>query len=624
MITCTQLSLQRGTQQLLTDVNLIIQPHQKVGIIGANGCGKSSFFSLILGQIQADLGDIGLPKNATIAHLAQEVPALSQSALEYVLAGDKKLAETYQQLARAEKNVDHHQIAVLHEQLIHLDAYTAPSRAAQLLYGLGFTHQQNQYAVSEFSGGWRMRLNLAQTLMSRSDILLLDEPTNHLDLDALIWLEQWIAQYPGTLLLISHDRQFLDATVTHIAHFENQNIKLYKGNYSAFEQQREMQLAMQQANYVKQQQQRAHLQHFIDRFKAKASKARQAQSRMKVLQRMEITAAVHIDSPFSFDFFETDNHINPLLQLKNAIIGYEEKIILSDVNIYIGSGTRIGLLGPNGAGKSTLMKALANQLPINHGELITAKSLRIGYFAQHQYDYLQMNESPLQHLRDRDKHTPELNLRSFLGRFGFPGDKALQAITHFSGGEKARLALALLVWQRPNLLLLDEPTNHLDLEMREALALALQEYDGAMVIISHDRYLLSMTTDQLLLVDSGKVQEFNGDMSDYQKWLLEQRRVLMNQSTSQNNQQINSAIDDQLVSKNRRKLQAKLAKLDEQLQQLNKALDEQSQLISDPKSYEIEQQTILQRAISEQTKLREKILVVEAEWLEILQELENT
>ena len=346
-----------------------------------------------------------------------------------------------------------------------------------------------------------------------------------MDLDALIWLEQWLANYKGTLLLISHDRQFLDATVTHIAHFEKENITLYTGNYAAFEQQRAAQLALQQANYVKQQQQRAHLQKFIDRFRAKASKARQAQSRMKALQRLEVTAAVHAESAFSFEFFNSDNHINPLLQLKKAQIAYDDRIILSGVNIYIGSGSRIGLLGPNGAGKSTLMKVLAGQLNMQSGEQIAHKSLRIGYFAQHQYDYLQLNESPLQHLRDIDKQAPEINLRNFLGRFGFPGDKALQTITHFSGGEKARLALALLVWQRPNLLLLDEPTNHLDLEMREALLLALQEFEGAMIIVSHDRYLLSMTTDQLLLVADGRVEEFAGDIADYQKWLLVQRRA---------------------------------------------------------------------------------------------------
>lgn len=573
--------------------------------------------------MQPDQGEINIQKNAKIAHLAQEVPALSQSALDYVLAGDKELQNTYHQLALAEQQEDHHQIAALHERLLQLDAYTAKTRASQLLYGLGFTHEQNHHAVSAFSGGWRMRLNLAQTLMSRSDILLLDEPTNHLDLDALIWLEQWILQYSGTLLLISHDRQFLDATVTHIAHFENQNIKFYKGNYSAFEQQRQMQLALQQANFVKQQLQRAHLQKFIDRFKAKASKARQAQSRMKALERMEITAAVHINSPFSFEFFNSENNINPLLQLKKAQIAYDEKVILNNVNIYIGSGTRIGLLGPNGAGKSTLMKALANQLIINQGELITHKSLRIGYFAQHQYDFLHLDESPLEHLRELDKQAPEINLRNFLGRFGFSGDKALQVITHFSGGEKARLALALLVWQRPNLLLLDEPTNHLDLEMREALLLALQEYDGAMVIVSHDRYLLSMSTDQLLLVNDGNVQEFNGDIFDYQNWLLDQRRAQIKQLENNNVFESNTSKQDQNVSKNRRKLQAKLAKLDDQMRVLNKALDEQEQLISDPSSYEMEQQSILHCAIQEQAQLREQIQTVEAEWLATLEQLET-
>lgn len=621
MITLTQLSLQRGTKILLENVDLLIQSNQKVGIIGANGCGKSSLFSLILGAIQPDNGDLSLPRNAKIAHLAQEVPALKQSALDYVLDGDQELQNTFKQLELADKKGDHHQIAALHEHLANIDAYTASSRAAQLLYGLGFSHAQNQLSVSEFSGGWRMRLNLAQTLMSRSDILLLDEPTNHLDLDALIWLEQWIMQYTGTLLLISHDRQFLDATVTHVAHVDKCTIKLYTGNYSAFEQQRAAYLALQQANFVKQQQKRAHLQQFIDRFRAKATKARQAQSRMKALARLEVTAAVHAESAFSFEFFECDNNINPLLQLKNAKIAYDDKTILSQANIYIGSGSRIGLLGPNGAGKSTLMKALAAQLEICDGEKIAHRSLRIGYFAQHQYDSLQLNESPLQHLRDLDKKAPEINLRNFLGRFGFSGDRALQSITHFSGGEKARLALALLVWQRPNLLLLDEPTNHLDLEMREALLLALQEYEGAMVIVSHDRYLLSMTTDQFMLVQGGQVQDFTGDMMDYQKWLLEQRRTQINRVSDSPMSPV-AAKEDHIASKNRRKLQAKISKLDEQLQKLSKALDEQSQLLSDPSSYENDQQHLLQRGIDEQTRLREQIQLIEAEWLATLQELE--
>lgn len=625
MIQLTQLSLQRGPRFLLEEVNLIIQSQQKVGVIGINGSGKSSFFALLRGVMQPDKGDISLPKNLRTAHLAQEIPALSQSALNYVLAGDSELTELNAALHQAEQAHNNNKIAHYHERLAQIEAYSAPARAAQLLYGLGFSHHEYQNPVSDFSGGWRMRLNLAQTLMCRSDLLLLDEPTNHLDLDALLWLEQWLRQYQGTLLLISHDRDFLDGVVSHIAHIDQKQIKLYTGNYSAFEEQRAAYLALQQALMQKQEQKRAHLQKFIDRFKAKASKARQAQSRVKALEKLETIAAVQVASEFSFEFPSCGVVPNPLLKLHQAQIGYAQKTILSQVNFYIGAGSRVGLLGPNGAGKSTLMKALAGELPLMQGELNSHKALRIGYFAQHQYDYLDLTATPLIHFRRIDDKTSELALRSFLGGFGFSGERALTPITNFSGGEKARLALALLVWQKPNLLLLDEPTNHLDLEMREALLLALQEYEGALVIVSHDRHLLRITTDELFLVASGKVQEFSGDLASYQQWLLDYRRNVVKENDpkiAQNDKKV-SANESQLNSKTRRFLQAKLAKLDEQLKALSKKLDDQHELLSDPKWYQVENKESLEHKIEKQTELKAKMQAVEQEWLTVCEELEK-
>lgn len=629
MIQLSQLSLQRGRRFLLEDVNFTIQNQQKVGIIGVNGCGKSSLFALLRGVIQPDKGDLSLPKQLRVAHLAQEIPALSLSALDYVLLGDAELTQLNNQLKTAELNHEHEKIAHIHERLAQIEAYNAPARAAQLLYGLGFKHSEYQNPVSAFSGGWRMRLNLAQCLMCRSDLLLLDEPTNHLDLDALLWLEQWLRQYQGTLLLISHDRDFLDSVVTHIAHIDQQQIKLYGGNYSAFEEQRAAALALQQALYQKQQRQREHLQKFIDRFRAKASKATQAQSRMKALAKLETIAAVQVASEFSFEFPDCGNVPNPLLQLRHATLGYDEKIILSPVNFYIGAGSRIGLLGPNGAGKSTLMKALAGQLALKSGEISTHPFLRIGYFAQHQYDHLDLDASPLLHLRRIDVKTSEQVFRSFLGGFGFSGDTALATITNFSGGEKARLALALLVWQKPNLLLLDEPTNHLDLEMREALLLALQAYAGALVIVSHDRHLLRTTTDELFLVASGKVEEFKGDMNDYQRWLMAYRRSseFNDESVSKNQIENNSTEingnDSQQLSKKKRSLTAKMVKLEEQIKAATRLLDEQHEKLSDAKWYEVDNKLLLGKELAKQSQLQISLQKLEQEWLEVCEELEK-
>jgi ATP-binding cassette subfamily F protein 3 len=519
MLNFKNIAIRRGNRLLFSDASLTLHKGQKAGLTGANGVGKSSLFALLRGELHADAGDFSMPPNLEIAHVAQETPALDCSALDYVLDGDRELRRLQARLAQAEQAHDGLQLAELHAALEHIGGYTANARAARLLNGLGFSAQQENQAVSAFSGGWRMRLNLAQALMCRSDVLLLDEPTNHLDLDAVIWLQDWLCKYPGTLLLISHDRDFLDSITDHIIHIEQGKATLYTGNYSAFERMRAEKLAQQQSAFERQQREMAHIQSFIDRFKAKATKAKQAQSRIKSLERMELIAQAHIDSPFQFSFPPPKKLPNPLIALEQAAIGYGERTIIQNASLSIAPGDRIGLLGPNGAGKSSLIKVLSGQMAPLTGKLKTAEALHIGYFAQHQLEQLRLDESPLWHLQQLNKQATEKDLRNFLGGFDFRGDKVNDAIAPFSGGEKARLVLALLVYQNPNLLLLDEPTNHLDLEMRHALSVALQAYEGAMVVVSHDRHLLRSVTDQLLLVADGRLQEFDGDLDDYKSWL---------------------------------------------------------------------------------------------------------
>lgn len=519
MITLRNLTLARGTKVLLDGVDVTFHQGQKIGLVGANGSGKSTLFALLRGELHQDSGDVDLPPRITIAHVAQETPALDRPAIEYALDGDAELRRVEGEIAAAEKRDDGHALAELHHEFDEIQGYGARSRAAALLHGLGFAVSEHENPVASFSGGWRMRLNLAQALMCRSDLLLLDEPTNHLDLETVLWLEQWLARYQGTLILISHDRDFLDGSVGHICHIDRQKLKLYTGNYSAFERQRAANLAQQQAAFDKQQREIAHLHAFIDRFRAKATKARQAQSRMKALDRMEEIAPAHVDSPFSFGFRGFAQMPDPLLALDKIAAGYGDKPVLNNVNLVVRAGERIGLLGKNGAGKSTLIKLLAGELEPQFGTRREGKGLAVGYFAQHQLEHLRLDDSPLQHLVRLDRASREQELRTFLGGFNFHGEQALAPIAPFSGGEKARLALALLIWQRPNLLLLDEPTNHLDLEMRHALNLALQEFEGAIVVVSHDRNLLKTTTDMLLLVANGAVTEFEGDLDDYRDWL---------------------------------------------------------------------------------------------------------
>ena len=524
MLQFTRLALRRGSRLLLDDTSLQIHPGQKVGVTGANGTGKSSLFALILGDIGPDAGTIRVPVDWIISHVAQQTPSDTRASIEYVLDGDAELRDLEHSIEKAELEHRGEQLASLHGRYEIIGGYAARSRAGQLLHGLGFKTGDERRAVNEFSGGWRMRLNLAQALMCRSDLLLLDEPTNHLDLDAVIWLEGWLNGYDGTLLLISHDRDFLDQVVNRVINLEHGRATLYSGNYSAFERIRAERLALQQAQHAKQQQQIAHMRAFVDRFRAKASKARQAQSRIKALERMQTIAAAHVDTPFRFRLLEPLKVPKPLLRLDDVAAGYGETTVLHGVRLTIAPGDRIGLLGPNGAGKSTLIKLLAGQLQARAGEVDTARDLKVGYFAQHQVEQLHPENSALQHLAAIDPAAREGDLRNWLGGFGFAGDTVFMPTEPFSGGEKSRLALALLVYQRPNLLLLDEPTNHLDLEMRQALAVALQDFAGAMVIVSHDRHLLRVSTDTLLLVHAGRVSEFDGDLDAYPGWLSDQSR----------------------------------------------------------------------------------------------------
>ena len=523
MLKFRDVTLRRGGRVLFAAASFAVFPGQKVGITGANGTGKSSLFALLRGELQADAGDVEVPAKWVFAHVAQETPAVDQSALDYVLDGDVELRDIERAIRAAEHGNDGVRLATLHGQYDQHGGYTAASRAAQLLYGLGFAAAQHATPVRNFSGGWRMRLNLAQALMRRSDVLLLDEPTNHLDLDAVLWLEDYLRAYPGALLLISHDREFLDRVVTAVVHIEHETLTLYSGNYSAFEQQRAAQRAGQQAEFARQQREIAHIRSYIDRFKTHASKARQAQSRMKALERMELIAPAHVDTPFHFVFRDPAKIPRPLLSLAHVSAGYTQQPVFTDATLQLVPGDRVGLLGPNGAGKSTLIKVLAGTQPVMSGERVEPQDVRIGYFAQHQLEQLDADSSPLRHLQRLDPRAREQDLRNFIGGFGFSGDAAMGSVATFSGGEKARLVLALLVYQRPNVLLLDEPTNHLDLEMRHALTMALQDFGGAMVIVSHDRFLLRSVTDRWLMVADGTVQDYDGDLEEYRAYLSERR-----------------------------------------------------------------------------------------------------
>ena len=620
MIRLENLSLLRGSTKLLDGANLSVHSGWKLALVGANGAGKSSLFKLLLGELHADAGDLSVPDRKQIAHMAQEVSSSDRTALNYVLDGDLQLRDIQAKLAQAE--ADHSpEVGTLHAELEAIDGYRAESRAHQLLDGLGFSTADASKSVHAFSGGWRIRLNLAQALMSRSDLLLLDEPTNHLDLDATLWLENWLRNYPGTLILISHDRTFIDAVASHVVHLHQRKLHLYKGNYSAYERMRAERLAQQQAAYVKQQERVAQIEDFVRRFKAKASKAKQAQSRIKELERMEMISAAHIDSPFTFRFDSSDKISSPLLNLYQADLGYPGAKILDGIKLSLVPGQRIGLLGRNGAGKSTLVKSLMGDLELISGTRQAGEHLSVGYFAQHQLEALDLEASAMLHLQRMDPKASEANLRSFLGSFGFSGDDALEPIKRFSGGEKARLALALIAWRKPNLLLLDEPTNHLDLEVRHALTLALQSFEGAIILVSHDRHLLANSVDQFLLVADGKVEEFSGDLDDYHQWLASQRSEAKPQITTESRGA--SAADRKEQKRLEAARRAKLRPLKQQVEKLEELVDSIStkleqveNQLADPDIYSDERKVELKELLAQQAELSSRLNQAENDWME--------
>lgn len=627
MLTLSSLAIRRGTKVLFEQANFKIHRGNRVGVTGANGCGKSSLFALILKLIQSDAGEIIIPQKTVIAHVAQETPTTEKSALDYVLDGDIELRKIQQQLTKAEHNNNGAEQAECYSRLEEIDAYTAEARAGKLLLGLSFTTEQLSHSVSRFSGGWRMRLNLAQALMCRSDLLLLDEPTNHLDLDAVIWLEQWLLSYTGTMLLISHDRDFLDKVTSHIMHIEQQTVNLYTGNYTAFEKLRAEKLALQKSQYDKQQREIAHIENFIRRFKAKASKAKQAQGRVKALERMEMISAAHIDSPFNFSFFKPEKLPHPLMCLDDISVGYGDVKILKAASMSLLPGDRIALLGHNGAGKSTLIKLLAGELKPQQGDFEQSSELKIGYFAQHQLEQLDLEASALLHLQRLDAQLTEQQVRSYLGGFDFHGDRVLEPVAPFSGGEKARLVLALLIYQKPNILLLDEPTNHLDLEMRHALSIALQEYEGAMVLVSHDRHLLRAVTDQFLLVDGGKVKPFNDDLDAYRNWLIQPKT----------SDESSGVLDKTCTTINKKAQRQQLAELRKRLNPLTKEVKSLEKTMASleqeivnvevdlakPEMYQAENRECLEQLSKLRGELSGKLEETEENWLAKSEELER-
>lgn len=633
MIIFSSIQIRRGVNLLLDKATAKINPGQKVGLVGKNGSGKSTLFSLIKGEISTDAGEVSIPSQWQLSWVDQETPALDISAIDYVIDGDREYRSLEKQLAIANEKNDGNEIALLHSKLEDIDGWSIQARAATLLDGLGFSQEQIYLPVKSFSGGWRMRLNLAQALMCRSDLLLLDEPTNHLDLDAVMWLEKWLKNYNGTLILISHDRDFLDPLVNKIIHIEQQKLFEYTGNYSSFENQRTVKLAQQQSLYENQQHKIAHLQSYIDRFRVKATKARQAQSRLKMLERMEKIAPAHVDNPFQFSFRPAEALPSPLITMENVVAGYGDKIVLNNIKLNLVPGSRIGLLGRNGAGKSTLIKVLAGELQPKSGHILLAKDVQLGYFAQHQLEYLRADESPLWHLSQiaDPKHT-EQELRNYLGGFDFRGDKVKEAVKTFSGGEKARLVLALIVWQRPNLLLLDEPTNHLDLDMRQALTEALIDFEGAIVVVSHDRHLLRSTTDEFYLVHDQLVEPFNGDLEDYQKWLNNDQKDNKKPET-----EIITPPIENLSAQDKKELKRKEAEFRAQMQPLKKALqqtenrieqirsslDAVEQQLVDPQLYDSQNKTKLTDLLLKQNQLKIDLDTQEKDWLDIQEQLDN-
>ena len=632
MLTFSSLSLRRGTRLLIKDASFTIYRGEKVGIVGKNGTGKSSLLALMMDELQPDAGSFDRPSQLVLAHVAQELDATDQSAIDFVMDGDEELRATESAIARAEAADDGIRLGELHAKYAGIGGYDARSRAARLLHGLGFAPDDENRAIREFSGGWRVRLNVAKALMCRSDLLLLDEPTNHLDLDAVIWLEEWLNSYPGTLLMIAHDREFLDRTVNRIVHIEHQSARIYTGNYSKFEEQRAEQLAQHQSMYERQQREIKHMMSFVERFRAKASKARQAQSRIKALERMERIAPAHVDSEFEFAFLPPEKLPQPLLTLDDQSAGYGDHVVLSSIGITIAPGSRIALLGRNGAGKSTMMKLLAGELPAMGGKRTEARDLRIGYFAQHQLEQLAANESPMDHLKrlggNYAARATEQELRSFLGKFGFSGDRVFEPVGPFSGGEKARLVLALVSYTRPNLLLLDEPTNHLDLEMRQALAVALQDFDAAVVLVSHDRHLLRAVADELILVDQGRAKPFDGDLDDYARWFTtreqQEEQEIEVREGAHTAEQKKQRKREEAEQRNRLSgLRSQIAKLEKEMQKLQTELAAIETALADPEIYQEQSKPKLLKLLESQKDLKKKLEAAESAWLENSEKLEN-
>ena len=636
MISFRHFALRRGSRLLLSDIDLVIQSGWRLGVIGRNGCGKSSLFAALQGQLEGDAGELEMSGKLRLASVAQETPALPDAAIDYVLGGDEELAAAIRDEAEAGDRGDMEAMAKAHHRIEELNGYDGRARAGRLLHGLGFPPETHERAVQEFSGGWRGRLNLARALMCPSDLLLLDEPTNHLDLDAVLWLEEWLRRYQGTLLIISHDREFLDGVITHTLHLNDGKAKLYTGNYSAFERLRAEQLRQQQISHEREQAERAHLQSFIDRFKAKATKARQAQSRMKRLEKLAGTEAVRAERPFSFHFAAPGRLPDSMLQLEDIVAGYQADpsthgnqaahIVLSDVRFSIEAGERIGLLGPNGAGKSTLVKTLVGELEPFGGERKAHKDLKIGYFAQHTVESLREGASPLDHLQDKAPGVATQVMRDFLGTWNFAGDRAFESVNGFSGGERARLALALIAWDKPNLLLLDEPTNHLDLDMREALADALADFDGALVLVSHDRHLLGMVCDSFWRVADGEVAPFDGDLDDYARWLKTRTAAnkkaakpvvakVVEVSPEEHRRQAAAQRDEEKAARQRvKKIETRTASIDTELAALEAQL-------ADPATYNGPTSEMM-RIGQRQAQLRGEKESLENEWLALVEQLE--
>ncbi|MDJ0878069.1 MAG: ATP-binding cassette domain-containing protein [Halieaceae bacterium] len=623
MIILRNISLRRGAKVLLREVDLTIQPRQHLALTGANGCGKSSLFALLLGELGADAGDIDGLEGMQIAAMAQEIAPSEATALEFLIEGNPEIAGIRNDLAAAEASGDFEHSAALHQAMDAAGGYDIERRAQRMLDGLGFAPGDHARGVNSFSGGWRIRLNLGRALMAPSDLLLLDEPTNHLDLDATLWLEQWLKAYPGTLMLISHDREFIDATCDQVLHVEHQRVRAYKGNYSAFEKQRAERLANQQASYEKQQRRIAEIDAFVRRFRYKATKARQAQSRLKELERMQAIAPAHVDSPFSFSFLQPARASDPILSLSEANLGYDQPV-LEGVELTLRPGSRLGLLGRNGAGKSTLLKSLTGDLQLLEGSRTEGAHCAVGYFDQHQLEALDLGASAFTHLQRLRPEAREQEVLDFLGGFDFRGDEASVPIAPFSGGEKTRLALAMVVWQRPNLLVMDEPTNHLDMEMRHALTLALQSYEGAMILVTHDRHLLRNTVDGLLLVHDGRVSEYQDDVSTYEQWVLKQQRDVP--ATANGAERGGRKAQRQAAARQREQLRPLKKKIDQTETAMERTESELASLnerLADTGLYDSERKTELDELLREQGRLRQEADTLEHDWLALQQELEE-